>query len=81
MNDAPLVPDVGIAASNDPVALDHACAELVNAAPILPGSALDGVDVKGDVFTAMHPSTRWRDAIAEGERIKLGTSEYELLSL
>ena len=81
MNDAPLVPDVGIAASNDPVALDHACAELVNAAPILPGSALDGVDVKGDVFTTMHPSTRWRDAIAEGERIKLGTSEYELLSL
>ena len=81
MNDAPLVPDVGIAASNDPVALDHACADLVNAAPILPGSALDGVDVKGDVFMAMHPSTRWRDAIAEGERIKLGNSKYEMLSL
>ena len=29
------------------LALDHACADLVNAAPVLPGSALDGVDTKG----------------------------------
>ena len=81
MNDAPLVPDVGIAASDDPVALDHACADLVNAAPVSPGSALDGVDVNGDVFTSMHPATRWRDAIAEGERMNLGRSDYELRSL
>ena len=81
MNDAPLVPDVGIAASDDPVALDHACADLVNAAPVSPGSALDGVEVNGDVFTSMHPATRWRDAIAEGERMNLGRSDYELRSL
>jgi Uncharacterized Fe-S center protein len=35
-NDAAVVPDLGIAASFDPVALDQACADLVNAAPILP---------------------------------------------
>lgn len=81
MNDQPLVPDVGIAVSADPVALDHACADLVNAAPILPGSALDGVDVKGDVFTSMHPATRWRDVLEEGERMRLGTPDYELRSL
>lgn len=81
MNDVPLVPDVGIAASADPVALDHACADLVNAAPILPGSALDGVDVKGDVFTSMHPETRWRDAVEEGARMGLGRLDYELRSL
>lgn len=34
-NDAAIVPDLGIAASFDPVALDRACADLVNAAPIL----------------------------------------------
>ena len=33
-----------------------------------------------DVFTSMHPATRWRDAIAEGERMKLGRSDYELRS-
>ena len=34
-NDAAIVPDLGIAASFDPVALDRACADLVNAAPTL----------------------------------------------
>lgn len=34
-NDAAIVPDLGIAASFDPVALDCACADLVNAAPVL----------------------------------------------
>ena len=61
-----------------PVALDQACTDLCNAAPIMPGCALDGVDVKGDIFTAMHPTTRWQDAIAEGVRMKLGSAEYEL---
>jgi len=80
-NDAPVVADIGMLASSDPVALDHACADLVNAAPILPGSALDGVDTKGDVFTAMHPTTRWQDAIAEGERAGLGRAAYTLVRI
>ena len=78
MNDVPLVPDIGMAASSDPVALDKACADLCNAAPIMPGCCLDGCDTKGDLFTAMHPSTRWRDAIAEGVRMKLGSDAYVL---
>ena len=36
------------------------------------------MDVKGDIFTAMHPETRWQDAIAEGVRMKLGSAEYTL---
>ena len=31
--DAPIVNDIGICASTDPVALDQACADLVNGAP------------------------------------------------
>ena len=34
-NDAAIVPDLGIACSFDPVALDQACVDLVNAAPVL----------------------------------------------
>lgn len=34
-NDAAIVPDLGIACSFDPVALDQACADIVNAAPTL----------------------------------------------
>ena len=69
---------LAVRGSTDPVALDQACTDLCNAAPIMPGCALDGVDVKGDIFTAMHPETRWQDAIAEGVRMKLGSAEYTL---
>ncbi len=78
MNDVPLVGDIGIAASLDPVALDKACTDLCNAAPVNPASCLAGKDTHGDLFATMHPSTRWQDAIAEGERMKLGTAEYVL---
>jgi uncharacterized Fe-S center protein len=40
-NDAAIVPDLGIAASFDPVALDQACADMVTAAPVLHGSRID----------------------------------------
>ncbi|MCL2529068.1 MAG: DUF362 domain-containing protein [Coriobacteriia bacterium] len=39
-NDVPVVPDVGMFASFDPVALDVACADAVNAQPVIPGSVL-----------------------------------------
>ena len=78
MNDVPLVGDIGMAASLDPVALDKACTDLCNAAPVNPASCLAGKDTHGDLFSTMHPATRWQDAIAEGERMKLGTAEYVL---
>ena len=39
-NDVPIVPDVGMFASFDPVALDVACADAVNRQPVNPGSIL-----------------------------------------
>ena len=81
MNDAPLVPDLGMAASFDPVALDKACADLCNAAPVMPNCCLAGMDTHGDIFTAMHPQTRWQDAIAEGERAGLGSAAYTLVTI
>lgn len=39
-NDLPIVPDVGMYASFDPVALDVACVDAVNAQPAIPGSLL-----------------------------------------
>ena len=81
MNDAPLVPDIGMAASLDPVALDKACADLCNAAPVMPNCCLAGTDTRGDIFTTMHPQTRWQDAIAEGEHIGLGSADYELMRI
>ena len=63
-NDVPMVPDVGMFASFDPVALDLACAEAVNRQPVLPGSRLaETADPEDhDHLHAMHPNTCWRAA-------------------
>lgn len=78
MNDVPLIPDLGMAASMDPVALDKACADLCNEAPLMPGCCLAGRETNGDLFATMHPVTRWQDAISEGERMGLGSADYQL---
>lgn len=40
-NDIPIIPNVGMLASFDPVALDQACADLCNQMPVMSGSILD----------------------------------------
>ncbi len=80
-NDYPLVPDIGIAASFDPVALDQASADLVNAAPLLPGSKLSGKTEKRntiDIFRMAHPETYWQAGLEHAEKIGLGSRKYEL---
>ncbi|MDR1125755.1 MAG: DUF362 domain-containing protein [Deltaproteobacteria bacterium] len=81
-NDAAVVPDLGIFASLDPVALDQACIDAVNAAPALPGSALSDVAAGcPDHFTSIHPATDWRVQISHAEKIGLGQGEYELVTV
>ncbi len=85
-NDIPIIPDVGMLASFDPVALDQACADLCNKMPAIAGSELDhnmhthshehGEDE--DHFRTVHPDTEWRSCLAHAEKIGLGTREYEL---
>jgi len=85
-NDYPLVPDIGIAASFDPVALDKACADMVTAAPALPGSRIcqghDGNDLKGaDKFSLTHPDTHWLSGLEHAEKIGLGNLSYDLITV
>ena len=82
-NDVPMVPDVGMFASFDPVALDLACIEAVNRQPILPGSALAerGDPHDHDHLHATHPDTCWQAAIEHGKKIGLGTDEYTLITV
>ena len=81
-NDIPIIPDVGMLASFDPVALDLACADLCNASPRLSGTWLDGLpDRNGDVFDTAHADTRWRDAMEHAVKIGLGNAEYELVKV
>lgn len=80
--DAPIVNDIGICAATDPVALDQACADLVNAAPGNPGTALaSGLEPGGDKFRGVHPDIDWEVQLDHGERIGLGTRQYELVRI
>ena len=87
-NDAAIVPDIGIFAGFDPVALDQACVDAVNAAPCITTSVISERKKmppyeKGgtDYFSALHPSTDWRWQLSHGEKIGLGTTKYELVTV
>lgn len=78
-NDFPIVQDLGILASTDPVALDTACADLVNSMPALPGSIIEGREAGADKFRAVHPDIDWKLQLRHAAKIGLGTMEYELI--
>ncbi len=81
-NDAPIVPDVGMFASFDPIALDMASAKAVMDATALSHSVVEQyAGQKGDHFTHAHPTTDWRAQLAHGEKIGLGSMEYELVAV
>jgi uncharacterized Fe-S center protein len=86
-SDAPIVPDIGIFASFDPVALDKACIDAVNTAPGIAASILGDREHTHklpngeDHLTDVHPTTDWRTQIAHAEKIGLGTGNYELVTV
>jgi len=91
-NDAAVVPDIGIFAGFDPVALDQACIDAVNAAPPLAAAVVKkekgkkdehdcDCDHHTDHFSYIHPTTNWRDQLKHAEKIGLGTTKYELVTM
>ena len=92
-NDTPIVPDIGMFASFDPVAIDKACVDAALAQPAMPNTELTEAtarmeaagepteEVAHDHFHVLHPDTAWPAMIEHGEKIGLGTSEYELIEV
>jgi uncharacterized Fe-S center protein len=77
-----VVNDIGICASLDPVALDQACADLVNAATGNPNSALrSGHEPGGDKFRGVYPEIDWGVQLEHAEKVGLGSRQYELVKL
>jgi uncharacterized Fe-S center protein len=76
------VPDIGIFAGFDPVALDKACIDAVNRAPALAASVLSERErIHGDHVTDVHPDTDWRVQISHAEKLGLGSGDYELVTV
>ena len=81
-NDAPITNNVGLFASFDPVALDQACADAVNAMPENRLSMLaEAKEHTGDHFHDIHPDTSWKQGLEYAESIGLGTRDYTLVKV
>ncbi|WP_287447839.1 DUF362 domain-containing protein [Sellimonas sp.] len=86
-NDVPILPDIGMFASFDPVALDQACVDACNAQKPMPGSLLDdrmheeGFCDHHDHFVNTTPDSGWEYCLEHAEKIGLGTRQYELITI
>ena len=86
-NDAAILPNIGMLASFDPVALDQACADLCQQATPVRNSQLGdnlarpGWQCHHDHFKDNNPNVHWKETLAHGEKIGLGTREYELITV
>ena len=86
-NDSPIIPNIGMFASFDPVALDQACADACMSATPLPNSqvadnmAKDGFCDHHDLFKNSRPESDWVSCLEHAEKIGLGSREYELIEV
>lgn len=67
-NDPPIVPDLGVLVSLDPVAIDQACVDLVNKA------------AGKDIFRELYSEVDWKVQLKYAEAVGMGKREYELVS-
>ena len=86
-NDAPILPDIGMFASFDPVALDQACVDACNAETPIKGSLLDDrmheehFHDHHDHFTNTTPESEWEACLEHAEKIGIGQRAYELIKV
>lgn len=86
-NDSPILPDIGMFASFDPLALDQACVDACMAATPLPHTQLaehlaaEDFEDRGDHFSNNRPGSEWRSCLEHAEKIGLGTRAYELKTM
>ena len=80
--ESPIVNNVGVLASTDPVAIDQASADLVNQQKALPGTALEiNLNPGEDKFKGLYPSVDWEYQLDYAASLGLGTREYKLIKL
>lgn len=86
-NDAPILPNIGMLASFDPVAIDQACADIcLEAEPLANSLLTDHMRKKDfkdyhDHFKNTTPESEWEYQLSHAEKIKLGTRKYQLIKI
>ncbi len=83
-NDVAILPDLGMFASFDPLALDQACVDACLKQTPMPGSMLaekmgqEGFHDHHDHFVNTTPESEYKTCLEHAEKIGLGTKKYEL---
>jgi len=81
-SDSYIVKDIGILASNDPVAIDTASYHLVNEQIALKGSEIHSNMDKGeDKFRGIWPDVNGQIQLKYAQKIGLGSMNYELIKI
>ncbi len=85
-NDAPIIPDVGMLCSFDPVALDQACVDLAQKQIVFPNSQLGDHRMAGqtqtdDIFHDNNVESDTKTTLEYAESIGLGIRNYELITV
>lgn len=81
-NDAPIIRDIGIVASDDPVAIDQASVDLVNNEQALPGTCMNSAMGQGeDKFKAVYPAVDWSIQLDYAEKIGIGSRSYKIIEV
>lgn len=77
--DAPIVRDIGILASRDPVAIDQASVDLLNQEAALPGTKLETCLAPGeDKVKGIYPHAEWEVQLEYAQELGLGSRDYDL---
>lgn len=81
-SDIPIVPDIGILASEDPVAVEKATLDLIDKAPIMPGSIAEKAKIKPgeNKFLKIHGKNPYVQVEAAAKK-GLGSLEYKLVEV
>jgi hypothetical protein len=81
-SDAPIVRDIGILASIDPVSIDAASCDLVNNEESIPNTAIKRI-LKGgeDKWRAIYPTIDWSVQLDHAEKMGLGSKAYRLVRI
>jgi uncharacterized protein len=82
--DLPVVPDLGIVAGSDPVALDRASFDMITSAPGYPGSKLEGTPGMapgGDKVGPIYPKIDSEAYFRITDRAGIGSSSYHITDL
>ncbi len=86
-NDAPILPNIGMLASFDPVALDQACIDMCQAATPIRNSQLGDHLANPnrphfhDHFKDNHANVHWEETLEHSVKIGFGSREYELITM